>query len=231
MESYTVVEERRGNKADSGDIVSGYYNVIFKIMNIMLPLILALFSAIAVAEGIGNEQSLLRDLGNAALERTKHEITYDGSYFFIPYPNGDIPANLGVCTDVVIRSYRSVGIDLQQAVHEDISNNFDAYPSKRLWGLKSPDKNIDHRRVPNLRVFFQKHGETLSIRSNSNDYFPGDLVTWILPGQLPHIGIVTDKRSYDGKRPLIVHNIGSGTKLEDMLFSYKITGHYRYTGN
>lgn len=133
-----------------------------------------------------------------------------------------------MCTDVVIRSYRQLGTDLQKLVHEDISANFSAYPSRRIWGLGTPDKNIDHRRVPNLQVFFARHGEVLPVSDVGSDYRPGDLVTWILPGNLPHIGIITDKISSLTGNPMVVHNIGSGPKLEDMLFEYTITGRYRY---
>lgn len=171
---------------------------------------------------------LERDLVSAAIERTKHNVTYNGAYFSIPYPNGDIPSNVGVCTDVVIRSYRALGIDLQELVHEDMSSNFGSYPSKRIWGLTKTDKNIDHRRVPNLQVFFSRHGEVLPISSQAEDYLPGDIVTWVLPGNLPHIGIVTDKLSEVTKTPLVVHNIGAGPSLDDVLFSYRITGHYRF---
>lgn len=164
----------------------------------------------------------------AALERTNHVIAYDGSYHSIKYPGGDVPSNIGVCTDVVIRSYRKLGIDLQELVHLDMKNHFSKYPSKRIWGLKRPDPNIDHRRVPNLEVFFSRHGEKLKVNSIPQNYSPGDLVTWMLPGNLPHIGIVTDKYNKKTNTPLIVHNIGQGPKLEDMLFSYPITGHYRY---
>lgn len=172
-------------------------------------------------------QELANKLSDAALERTKHTVIYNGSYVKIPYPNGDVPANMGVCTDVVVRAYRQLGIDLQQKVHEDMKRNFSQYPSKRLWGLKSTDTNIDHRRVANLRVFFKRHGKSLPVSDNAKDYRPGDLVTWMLPGNLPHIGIVTDKVSASGI-PKIVHNIGLGPKLENMLFDYRITGHYRY---
>ena len=170
-------------------------------------------------------------LVQAALERTEHQVRYDGRYLRIAYPNGDVPADIGVCTDVVIRSYRAVGVDLQQLVHEDMRADFDLYPSKRIWGLTRPDSNIDHRRVPNLQTFFSRHGERLAISRQGSAYQPGDLVTWMLPGNLPHIGIVTDKHSTDGERPLIVHNIGAGPVLADMLFAYKITGHYRFTPN
>lgn len=167
---------------------------------------------------------------NAAKERTRHQVRYDGRYMSISYPNGDVPPEMGVCTDVVIRSYRQLGIDLQKEVHEDMAAHFNAYPSKRIWALKKADKNIDHRRVPNLQVFFKRHGQSLAVTSKADDYQAGDLVTWMLPGNLPHIGIVVDQRSSDGKRPLVVHNIGAGPQMEDMLFDYKITGHYRYSG-
>ncbi len=138
-----------------------------------------------------------------------------------------MPDNIGVCTDVVIRAYRAaLGVDLQKLVHEDMSRAFAEYPA--IWGLQRPDANIDHRRVPNLETFFARHGETPPVSSNPDDYRPGDLVTWRIPGNLPHIGIVTDRRSADGKRPLIVHNIGRGPRLEDMLFDYRISGHFRY---
>ncbi|MCS4307535.1 uncharacterized protein YijF (DUF1287 family) [Rheinheimera pacifica] len=164
----------------------------------------------------------------AALERTEHKVRYDGRYMRIAYPNGDVPADMGVCTDVVIRSYRALDIDLQQLVHEDMRDNFTLYPSKRIWGLTRPDSNIDHRRVPNLQAFFSRHGESLAVSQQGSHYQPGDLVTWMLPGNLPHIGIVVDKTSTDGQRPLIVHNIGAGPVLADMLFDYSITGHYRF---
>ncbi len=162
----------------------------------------------------------------AAHERTSYDVTYDGAYHKIPYPLGDVPADIGVCTDVVIRSYRSLGIDLQQLVHEDLKANFNLYPSKRIWGLNAPDTNIDHRRVPNLQTFFTRHGEKLAVSDRAEDYSPGDLVTWRVTGS--HIGIITDKLSGDGKRPLVVHNIGRRPVLEDMLFDYPIAGHYRY---
>lgn len=164
----------------------------------------------------------------AAKERTTYTVKYDGRYMAIGYPNGDVPANIGVCTDVVIRSYRKLGIDLQQLVYEDLVANFDAYPSTRIWGLTKPDKNIDHRRVPNLQVFFERNGSELNISNNSSDYLAGDIVTWMISGNLPHIGIVTDDINPVTGNPMIVHNIGRGPELEDMLFDYKITGHYRY---
>lgn len=167
-------------------------------------------------------------LVNAANERTAHTVRYDGAYHRIAYPNGDVPANIGVCTDVIIRSYRTLGIDLQQLVHEDMRDNFSSYPSTRIWGLTKPDSNIDHRRVPNLQTFFKRHGTVLAITNDADSYKAGDIVTWMLPGNLPHIGIVVNELAADNKTPLIVHNIGAGPQREDVLFSYKITGHYRY---
>ena len=177
-----------------------------------------------------NLQSFAFSVGlvDAALGRLNHKVTYDGSYRKISFPGGDVPNNIGVCTDVIIRSYRKLGIDLQERVHHDMLNSFALYPNLAKWDLIRPDTNIDHRRVLNLRVFFQRHGAALPISSNSNDYLPGDMVTWdIMPG-MPHIGIVTDKVSNDKTRPLIVHNMGKGPKLDDILFTMKITGHYRY---
>lgn len=164
----------------------------------------------------------------AAMERTRHDVRYDGSYRSIGYPGGDVPADVGVCTDVVIRAYRAVGIDLQQVVHEDMSTAFADYPA--IWGLRRPDSSIDHRRVPNLRTFFARQGAALAVTDDADDYRAGDLVTWMLPGNLPHIGIVVIGRSSDDGRPLIVHNIGSGPELEDVLFAFPVTGHYRYAG-
>ena len=167
-------------------------------------------------------------LVEAALERLQHDITYDGSYKEISFPWGDVSQNIGVCTDVVIRSYRKLGIDLQERVFDDMSQNFSLYPNLSKWQLSQADPNIDHRRVLNLRVFFARYGIALPRTNNPNDYRPGDLVTWdIMPG-MPHIGIITHQVSKDKKRPLIVHNIGKGPKLEDILFTMQITGHYRY---
>lgn len=167
-------------------------------------------------------------LCKAALELTKDKVRYDPAYVKIPYPNGDVPEGTGVCTDVVIRSYRKLGIDLQKEVHEDMKANFSLYPNQKRWGLKSTDTNIDHRRVPNLQVFFSRKGVVKPITDNPDDYLPGDIVTWDLGGGLTHIGIVVDVKSQDGLRPGIVHNIGGGQVLQDCLFSFKITGHYSY---
>jgi len=191
---------------------------------ILLLLILGITFAAKSVVADDFEKSLVK----AAIGRTQHEVRYDGSYFSIPYPNGDVAANIGVCTDVVIRSYRALGVDLQRLVHEDMAANFSRYPSKRIWGLSRPDRNIDHRRVPNLQTFLSRHGEQLAVTNNPRDYSAGDIVTWRLPGNLPHIGIVVDQRAGVNGNPLIVHNIGAGPKLNDMLFEYPITGHYRY---
>ncbi|MFV0531011.1 MAG: DUF1287 domain-containing protein [Flavobacteriales bacterium] len=167
-----------------------------------------------------------KSVSDYAIELTKQKVTYDPSYFSISYPNGDVPADKGVCTDVIIRAYRKIGIDLQRLVHEDMKANFNQYPKN--WGLKITDKNIDHRRVPNLMTFFKRKGATLEIIQNPNDYFPGDVVSWLLSNGLTHIGMVVNQKSNDGKRYLIVHNIGAGQVLEDCLFRYQIIGHYRY---
>ena len=165
-------------------------------------------------------------LSNAAVELTHQQVQYDPQYFSIKYPNGDVPDGKGVCTDVIIRAYRKVGIDLQKEVHEDMLKNFNAYPKN--WGLKKTDKNIDHRRVPNLMKYFSSHGTVKKMSNNATDYVPGDIVAWNLGGAITHIGIVVDKKSADGKRNLIAHNIGAGQVLEDMLFDYKIIGHYSF---
>ena len=168
------------------------------------------------------------DIVNALIYRTKQPVTYDGAYHKLEYPGGDVPANIGVCTDVLIRSYRQLGVDLQKLVHEDMQNNFRAYPSKRIWGLTKPDKNIDHRRVPNLQVYFERHAKVLTKSLNAEDYKAGDIVTWMLPGNLPHIGMVVNEIAQGSGNPLIVHNIGRGPEMSDMLFAYTITGHYRF---
>ncbi|WP_298777644.1 DUF1287 domain-containing protein [uncultured Polaribacter sp.] len=165
-------------------------------------------------------------LSNAALELTKDKVIYDPSYFSIDYPNGDIPKDKGVCTDVLIRAYRKLGIDLQKEVHLDMKQNFNLYPKN--WGLKRTDKNIDHRRVPNLMTFFSRKGIIKQITKNPIDYIPGDIICWNLGGAITHTGIVVNKKSKDNNRYLIVHNIGAGQVLEDCLFRFKIIGHYRY---
>jgi uncharacterized protein YijF (DUF1287 family) len=176
-----------------------------------------------------SRQEFLRRLVNTATERTHYSVRYDPAYVRIPYPGGDVPADTGVCTDEVIRSYRTVGIDLQKEVHEDMVRDFSAYPRKWKWISGKPDSSIDHRRVPNLMVFFGRKGESLPTSTRIEDYSPGDLVTYDLGGNVPHIGIVVDRRGANG-RYMIEHNIGQGPRIEDVLFNWKITGHYRYYG-
>ncbi len=187
---------------------------------------------IPAAEGIPPERdgrpspkSFADRLAAAALERTRHRVRYDPAYVKLDYPGGDVPEGRGVCTDVVIRSFRKVGIDLQKLVHEDMKGSFSSYPRK--WGLKRPDSNIDHRRVPNLATFFRRKGVSVDVTRKPADYRPGDIVTWDLGRGVAHIGIVIG-RSRDGTPPLVVHNIGAGPKAEDVLLRWKITGHFRY---
>ena len=191
-------------------------------------------SALAMAQtpptGTRAQREFLTKLVAAAVERAQHVVRYEPAYVGIPYPGGDVPADTGVCTDEVIRAYRAVGVDLQKEVHEDMKKNFSEYPRIGAKPAKRPDANIDHRRVPNLMVFFSRKGETLTITDRAEDYAPGDLVTWDLGGDVPHIGIVVDQESPASGRHLIMHNIGQGPKIEDALFSWKITGHYRYFG-
>ena len=197
-------------------------------LTLLLPMVLTGFHSIVWAQD-AKEHSFATSLVQAAIERTHHQVTYDGGYRAIPYPMGDVPDELGVCTDVVIRSYRALGVDLQQLVHEDMKTHFSNYPNH--WGLHKPDSNIDHRRVPNLQTFFTRHGKSLPISVVGSDYVAGDVVTWVIDNRLPHIGIVTDFREPESQGPMIVHNIGEGPKLEDMLFDFPITGHYRYEYN
>lgn len=164
----------------------------------------------------------------AAIERTHHMVRYDPAYVRIPYPEGDVPADTGVCTDEIIRIYRAVWIDLQREVHEDMEVNLSTYPNRARWGLAHTDTNIDHRRVPNLMVFFSHKGKKLPLNLRAEDYSPGDIVTWDLGGNVPHIGMVVDRKSPASGRYMIVHNIGAGPKMEDVLFNWRITGHYRY---
>ena len=167
-------------------------------------------------------------LSEAALLLTQQEVVYDPAYYSMDYPGGDVPAGRGVCTDVVIRAYRMVDMDLQKEVHEDMMAHFESYP--RLWGLDKPDPNIDHRRVPNLMRFLERHGIEKEISGEAGDYLPGDLVCWNLGGSVTHIGIVVDRKSSDGRRNLVVHNIGGGQVLADCLFDFRIIGHYMYHG-
>ncbi len=172
------------------------------------------------------QEDFYKRLADSAYTLKNDQVVYDPSYFGIDYPNGDVPAGKGVCTDVVIRAYRKLGIDLQQLVHEDMKAHFEEYPDN--WGLSKPDPNIDHRRVPNLMCFFSRFGQELIKSNNSGDYKPGDIVCWSLGGGITHIGILVKERTCDKKRPLVVHNIGGGQVVEDVLFNYTIIGHYRF---
>ena len=191
-------------------------------------LLLQLFIISIVNFAVGQAE-FSEKVSEAAIELTTQDVDYDPGYFSIAYPNGDIPIDKGVCTDVIIRAYRKLGIDLQKEVHEDMNSNFAKYP--KIWGLTTTDKNIDHRRVPNLMVFFTRHGTVKPITNNPSHYIPGDIVCWNLGGNTTHIGLVVNKKSTDGTRYLIVHNIGGGQVLADCLFDYKIIGHYSYEKN
>ena len=192
---------------------------------------IALFAAMSVATAKAEPTDFGARLSAAAIERTRTTVKYDSAYRIIPYPMGDVPADRGVCSDVVVRSFRTLGIDLQKLVHEDMRENFSAYPP--LWGLTRPDSNIDHRRVPNLEAFFTRQGARLAMSSDPRDFRPGDIVAWNLKGEagfLAHIGVVTDQVGASGW-PMVVHNIGAGPKLEDVLFAWPMTGRYRYSGS
>ncbi len=192
----------------------------------MARIILKIFGFALVLSSVSAQTSFYGRLADSTLTLTKQAVRYDPAYVQLDYPNGDVPANTGVCTDVVIRAYRKIGIDLQKEVHEDMRTNFDEYPKN--WGLSRPDKNIDHRRVPNLMTFFKRHGTVKPITANAEDYLPGDIVCWRLSGGMTHIGIVSGIKTWNGRRYKIVHNIGGGQVLEDCLFSFEIIGHYRY---
>jgi uncharacterized protein YijF (DUF1287 family) len=169
----------------------------------------------------------IKKMLESAVEQTNVTKNYDPNYVVIAYPNGDVPMETGVCSDVVIRAFRKAGVDLQKEVHEDMKQNFKAYPQK--WKLTKPDANIDHRRVPNLQTFFTRKGKSLAITNDGTDYKPGDVVAWDLDGKgMTHIGLVSNFYNEKTKRYLIIHNIGGGTKSEDKIFDWKIIGHYRY---
>lgn len=188
----------------------------------MRSLLLLLTLSLASPALAGSEPSRLTA---AARDQVGVTVTYDPAYVRLEFPGGDLPRDRGVCTDVVIRALRDGwGIDLQLAVNRDMKANFSAYPA--LWGLSRTDRNIDHRRVPNLQTLFARIGAELPLEDGPTPYLPGDIVTWTLPGNLAHIGIVSDQRSADGT-PLILHNIGRGAQEEDILFAYPMTGHYR----
>ena len=173
-----------------------------------------------------NSSPVLKTIIDGGVEQVGKTTSYDPSYQKIEYPNGDVPIETGVCSDVIVRAFRKGGIDLQKEVHEDMQSNFSAYSTR--WGLKGPDANIDHRRVPNLKTFFTRKGKSLSANSDSEDFLPGDVVTWDLGTGTDHVGMVTNVWYKPSQHYLIVHNIGAGTRLEDVLFAWKITGHYRY---
>lgn len=205
--------------------------LLIKIMKKILKI--SLFCLVSLSFSLKQDDDFFKKLVAEALNQTKIKVSYNPAYLQIKYPNGDVPANTGVCTDLVIRAYRSVGIDLQKEVHEDMVKHFNDYP--KLWKLKSPDSNIDHRRVPNLMTYFSKKKAELVISNKSEDYFPGDIVAWNLQNNkgmrgITHIGVVTNQKSANGKTYLIAHNIGAGNVIEDMLFEYTIIGHYRFKG-
>ena len=196
--------------------------------NFAAPTVPVVFATTAVAAAPSRLPSLSptvrKVLDNAvSLTRTTH--IYDPAYVSIAYPNGDVPRERGVCTDVIVRAFRAAHVDLQKTVHEDMSAHFAAYPT--LWGLHRPDPNIDHRRVANLMAYFKRQGQAVAISAKPGDYRPGDVVAWELPGGLRHIGLVSDHRVIGTNRCEMIHNIGAGTRLEDVLFAWKITGHYR----
>ena len=192
-------------------------------MNGIAFLMAAALACLLAAPALGAPAEALVAAAKRQVGVTLH---YDGRYEKLAYPGGDVPIERGVCTDVVVRAYRVLGVDLQQLVHQDMSKAWSAYPNP--WQLKRPDRNIDHRRVPNLATWFTRHGEKLEVSRAARDYRPGDIVTWMVNVKLPHIGIVADQTSAAGV-PLVIHNIGSGTKVEDVLFAFPMTGHYRYS--
>lgn len=167
----------------------------------------------------------IKKVVDSAIEQTQQTIQYDPSYTKLKYPNGDVPIERGVCADVIVRAFRSAGIDLQKEIHEDMSLHFTAYPAK--WGARKPDSNIDHRRVPNLMTLFDRRSKSVPITRNPSDYIPGDVVAWELDNKLLHIGLVSDVVANGTPNYLMVHNIGAGARIEDVLMAWKIIGHYR----
>lgn len=188
--------------------------IIYGIKGLLL--FFSMYGSIALAD----RQSIV----NGAMQQLGKTIYYDPSYVAMDYPDGDVPLDRGVCSDVIVRAFRHDHIDLQKLIHRDMKANFNHYPN--YWGLKKTDTNIDHRRVPNLEIWFQRHGKSIPITNNVKDYLPGDVVSWRLDNGLPHIGIVGSKIT--NGHPLIIHNIGQGARLEDVLFNWRIVGHYRY---
>lgn len=193
----------------------------YGLISLLIALLVTLTTSVYAASPISSGSKLAAD----AKKQIGVTVSYDAAYRKIDFPHGDVAQETGVCTDVVVRAYRLQNIDLQQLINVDMKANFAKYP--KIWGLQSPDKNIDHRRVPNIETYLERHGQTLSITDRGN-FKAGDIVSWRLPnGNLPHIGVVSNKQAADGT-PLIIHNIGRGTREENILFAYPIKGHYRY---
>lgn len=190
-------------------------------VKLLSTIVLAVLSAAASASATG--------LVDAARSQVGVTLSYDPRYERLAYPGGDVPLERGVCTDVVVRAYRTLGADLQVLVHQDMKQAWAVYQKQGRWQMKAPDRNIDHRRVPNLATFFGRHGSSLPVSKDGGNYKPGDIVTWKLPGNLTHIGIVSDRQAAGGV-PLVIHNIGAGTREENILFAYPVTGHYRWQG-
>ncbi|NLL13792.1 MAG: DUF1287 domain-containing protein [Fibrobacter sp.] len=191
-----------------------------------------IFSLLFLSYAAGSHAEKSSDSVSIIIKHAKSqtEVTryYDPSYVKLDYPGGDVSPERGVCTDVIIRAFRAVGVDLQKEIHEDMKRNFESYP--KLWGLKKPDPNIDHRRVPNIVTFLTRRAKAVEVSQEGSDYLPGDIVVWKIPGDLDHIGLVVDVRVRNTDRFAVVHNIGRGAQVEDVLFEYKITGHFRYFG-
>ena len=198
---------------------------MFKILSALLFALLC--TAVSAAPKRAQAAGDPLDIVNAARGQIGVTLRYDPAYRRLAYPNGEVPIERGVCTDVVVRAYRQLGADLQVLVHQDLKKAWGAYPHQSRWQLTAPDRNIDHRRVPNLATFFTRQGATVPKGTDEKTYLPGDVVTWNLPQGMTHIGIVSDKVSKRGI-PLIIHNIGAGTREDDILFAYSITGHYRW---
>ena len=186
---------------------------------------LAMMLALVPAQVMAQATQAL-DVAQAAQQQVGVTVHYDPAYVRLDYPGGDVPVERGVCSDVVVRALRVTGVDLQRLVHEDMKSAFAAYPP--LWRLRRPDRNIDHRRVPNLERFFQRKGKAVAVTRQPSDYLAGDIVSWRLPNGLAHIGVLSTRRSADGLRPLAIHNIGLGAREEDVLFAWRQVGHYRW---
>jgi uncharacterized protein YijF (DUF1287 family) len=198
-------------------------------MMIRMRSVVLIMLVMTACAGVCAQDDFAERLSDAAIQLTGDQVVYDPAYYAMDYPNGNVPEDRGVCSDVVVRAYRTLGIDLQEEVHVDMRNHFELYPDS--WGLTRPDPNIDHRRVPNLMTFFHRHGTVKEMTTDPEDYLPGDIVCWNLGGAITHIGIVVDRRSGRWEGYQVVHNIGAGQVLEDCLFDFRIIGHYVYTGN